>query len=141
MSSDNRYADLLAELNSAKFQALRPAQERVLGEYQGKYQGDADVAVELPTGAGKMLIAENRSRNGHKVAILSANKTSARQMLQESRELGIPSALMEGPGFAIPSSVKRLRSKSPSIVRLLEQNQGYWNKLPFWSKARLAGEG
>ena len=119
MSSDNYYADLLAELNSAKFQVLRPAQERVLGEYLGKYEGDADVAVELPTGAGKtliaLLIAENRRRNGHKVAILSANKTLARQMLQESRELGIPSVLMEGPGFAISSSVKRRYQRGQSI--------------------------
>ena len=119
MSSDNYYADFLAELNSAKFQVLRPAQERVLGEYLGKYEGNADVAIELPTGAGKtliaLLIAECRRRNGHKVAILSANKTLARQMLQESRELGIPSVLMEGPGFAVSSSVKRRYQRGQSI--------------------------
>ena len=30
MSSDNYYADFLAGLDSAKFQVLRPAQEKVL---------------------------------------------------------------------------------------------------------------
>ena len=119
MSSNNYYADFLEELNSAKFQALRPAQERVLGEYLDKFKDTADIAVELPTGAGKtliaLLIAENRRRNGHKVAILSANKTLARQMLQESQELGIPSVLMEGSGYAIPSSVKRKYQRGQSI--------------------------
>ena len=119
MTSNEDYGHFLAELNSAKFQALRPAQERVLGEYLDKFEGVADVAVELPTGAGKtliaLLIAENRRRNGHKVAILSANKTLARQMLQESQELGIPSVLMEGPGFAISSPVKRSYQRGQSI--------------------------
>ena len=119
MNSNIYYAEFLAELNSAKFQALRPPQERVLGEYLDKFEGAADVAVELPTGAGKtliaLLIAENRRRNGQKVAILSANKTLAWQMLQESRELGIPTGLMEGPGFAIPNHVKRSYQRARSI--------------------------
>ena len=119
MSSDNFYADFLAELDSAKFQVLRPAQEKVLVEYLDKFEKTTDIAVELPTGAGKtliaLLIAENRRRNGGKVAILSANKTLARQMLQESQELGIPSVLMEGPGYAISSSVKRRYQRGQSI--------------------------
>ena len=119
MSNNNYYGQFLAELNSAKFQILRPAQERVLGEYLDKFEGTEDVAVELPTGAGKtliaLLIAENRRRNGRKVAILSANKTLARQMLQESHELGIPSVLMEGAGYAISSSVKRQYQRGQSI--------------------------
>ena len=119
MSNDNYYADFLAELNSPKFQVLRPIQERVLSEYMDRFQSKADVAVELPTGAGKtliaLLIAENRRRNGHKVAILSANKTLARQMLQESQELGIPSVLMEGSGLAISSSAKRGYQRCRSI--------------------------
>ena len=119
MNSNNDYSEFLAELNSAKFQALRPAQERVLGEYLYKFEDTADVAVELPTGAGKtliaLLIAEKRRRTGDKVAILSANKTLARQIQQESQELGIPSVLMEGPGFGIASSVKRSYQRGQSI--------------------------
>ena len=119
MSNDNYYADFLAGLRSPKFQVLRPTQERVLNEYMDRFQSKADVAVELPTGAGKtlisLLIAEDRRRNGHKVAILSANKTLARQMLQESQELGIPAVLMEGPGPTISSSVKRGYQRGRSI--------------------------
>ena len=88
MSKNDFDGQFLAGLSSAKFQALRPAQERVLGKYLDEFKDTPDVAVELPTGAEKtliaLLIAENRRRNGDKVAILSANKTLARQMLQES---------------------------------------------------------
>lgn len=119
MSGDNYYADFLEDLSSAKFQVLRPAQERVLREYLSICEDKADLAVELPTGAGKtliaLLIAENRRRNGDKVAILSANKTLARQMLEESQALGIPSVLMEGRGSAIPSPVKRNYQRGHSI--------------------------
>ena len=119
MTSNSYYADFLTELNSARFQTLRPAQERILVEYVAKFEETADVAVELPTGAGKtliaLLIAEARRRNGHKVAILSANKTLAGQMLQESRDLGIPSVLMEGRGSAIPNPVKRRYQRHQSI--------------------------
>ena len=119
MTDNNYYGQFLAELNSAKFQTLRPAQERVLGQYLDKFGGTKDVAVELPTGAGKtliaLLVAEDRRRNGHKVAILSANKTLARQMLEESQELGIPSVLMEGPGHAILNSVKRRYQRGQAI--------------------------
>ena len=119
MTNHNYYDQFLEALNSAKFQTLRPAQERVLGEYMERFENTVDVAVELPTGAGKtliaLLIAEDRRRNGQKVAILSANKTLARQMLEESFDLGIPSVLMEGPGYAISSSDKRKYQRCHSI--------------------------
>ncbi len=119
MSGSNYYAEFLAEFGSSRFQALRPAQERVLQEYLDSFKEVADVAVDLPTGAGKtliaLLIAESRRQDGEKVAILSANKTLARQMRQESQDLGIPSVLMEGPGSGIPSYTKRSYQRSQSI--------------------------
>ena len=119
MSNGEYYSTFLAGLDSEKFQALRPAQEGVLGKYLDQFEDCSDVAVELPTGSGKtliaLLIAENRRRYGDKVAILSANKTLARQLLQECQELGIPSVLLEGPGSAIPSSVKRRYQRGRSI--------------------------
>ena len=139
MTNDNYYGQFLAELNSAKFQALRPAQEKVLREYKQKFEGTADVAVELPTGAGKtliaLMIAEDRRRNGQKVAILSANKTLARQMLQESYELGIPSVLMEGPGYAISSSDKRKYHRCHSIG--IMNYWVYFNQNPVIDPANL----
>ena len=68
--------------------------------------GTSDVGVELPTGAGKtpvaLLVAELWRRENRKVAILSANKTLARQMVSEAAALGVPAVLMEGAGPTIP---------------------------------------
>ena len=137
--SDNYYADFLSELDSAKFQTLRPVQEQVLGEYLDQFGKTKDVAVELPTGAGKtliaLLIAENHRRAKRKVAILSANKTLARQMLQEAKELGIPSDLMEGAGYSIPNSVKRRYHRSQSIG--IMNYWVYFNQNPVVDPAEL----
>lgn len=51
------YGAYLAGLNSAKFRQLWPSQAHVLAEYAANFAAKRDVAVELPTGAGKTLIA------------------------------------------------------------------------------------
>ena len=125
VNHDEFFADFLSALNSEKFQILRPAQERVLSGYLDGFENTADVAVQLPTGAGKtliaLLIAEHRRRAGEKVAILSANKTLARQTLQESTELGIPAVLMEGTGSTIPGAQKRRFHRAQAIAIM-----NYW---------------
>jgi len=61
------YGDFLASLNSPKFRELWPAQAHILGRY-GAFEVQPDVAIELPTGAVKsliaLLIAEAWRRNG-----------------------------------------------------------------------------
>ena len=125
MPIENQYGQLLAELDSQKFRTLRPSQDNVLREYSANFKEVKDVAVELPTGAGKtliaLLIAEEFRRRGEKVAILSANKTLARQMLRESEELGIPSVIMEGRGADIPTIDKRKYHRSRAIAIM-----NYW---------------
>jgi superfamily II DNA or RNA helicase len=89
----------LQSFQSPKFQRLRNAQADILVNYNA-YLGHSDLGIELPTGAGKTLIAllisELWRRDNKKVAILSANKTLARQMVSEAALLGVPSVLMEG---------------------------------------------
>ncbi len=105
------YSDFLETFNSDKFRELWPAQKYVLDKYVEQFTEKQDVAIELPTGAGKtliaLLIAEAWRREGKKVAVLSANKTLARQMEMEARQLGIPAVLMEGRGIDIPARDKR----------------------------------
>ena len=119
------YAGFLAELNSSKFRILRPGQQSVLDAYTSGFEDVPDVAIELPTGAGKtliaLLIAEHKRRLQQKVAILSANKTLASQMHQECQELGIPADLMQGPGFQISSPVKRRYHRARSVAIM-----NYW---------------
>ena len=125
MHSDNYYQTFLSSFNSQKFQDLRPAQAKVLDTYAKGFKRSKDVAVELPTGAGKtliaLLIAEEARQQNRKVAILSGNKTLAHQLRREADELGIPVVLMEGRGSDIPSSDKRRYHRSLSIAIM-----NYW---------------
>lgn len=96
----------------------------MLSEYNGLL-GKSDLGIELPTGAGKTLIAllicEGWRREGKKVAVLSANKTLARQMVSEAAALGVPAVLMEGPGRDIPGADKRAYHRANSIAVM-----NYW---------------
>ena len=66
------YSAFLTSFQSAKFKALRPAQKHL--EKYGAFETKEDVAIKLPTGAGKtliaLLIAEAKRRNGSKIAVL-----------------------------------------------------------------------
>ncbi|SFI42590.1 Rad3-related DNA helicase [Tindallia magadiensis] len=122
MNVNCRYEAFLKSFDSKKFQKLRPGQKYVLDKYSNEfsdYKTKKDVAIELPTGAGKslisLLIAESWRKEGKKVAILTANKTLARQMKSEASELGIPSVLMEGRGIDIPPKLKREYHRSLKI--------------------------
>jgi len=117
MSRD--YVQYLVDLRSAKFLKLRDAQEHVLSEYARNFPNTRDLAVELPTGAGKtliaLLIASAWLAEGRKVAILSANKTLARQMAAEGRDLKVPVAYMEGRGVDIPIAERRTYQRGQSV--------------------------
>ena len=125
MPTDNHYQTFLSSFNSHKFHELRPAQAKILDAYAKDHKKPIDVAIELPTGAGKtliaLLIAEEERRQGRKIAILSGNKTLAQQMLHEAEQLTIPAVLMEGSGKNIPSSDKRLYRRTQSIAIM-----NYW---------------
>src|SRR5947209_4096809 len=119
------YTEFLTSFASNKFQLLWPAQAYVLNAYTSAFLSKSDVAIELPTGAGKtliaLLIAETWRQEGKKVAILSANKTLARQMLQEAQAMNIPAVLMEGHGPDIPSPDKRAYGRAAKIAIM-----NYW---------------
>jgi hypothetical protein len=125
MAGSIDYESLLAEFQSEQFSQLRPSQNEVLRLYSQSYTDKPDIAIELPTGAGKSLIAlligEAWRRDGKKVAILTGNKTLARQMEKEAASLGMHSVRMEGPGNQIPSSEKRAYHRSTAIAIM-----NYW---------------
>jgi len=125
MPINKNYSEFLKSFRSEKFKELWPAQDYVLKEYAVEFKDKPDVAIELPTGAGKtliaLLIAEAWRRENRKVAILSANKTLARQMEMEAQQLGIPAVLMEGRGVDIPSQDKRDYHRANKIAVM-----NYW---------------
>lgn len=51
------YDELLKSSGSTKFEELWPAQRHVLETYSANHVDTNDLAIELPTGAGKTLIA------------------------------------------------------------------------------------
>jgi hypothetical protein len=132
------FADFLHSLNSTKFKDLWPAQDHILAKYKD-FSLTPDLAVELPTGAGKtliaLLIAEAWRRSGGKVAILSANKTLARQMLGEANSLGIPAVLMEGRGQDIPGTDKRAYQRAAKVA--IMNYWVYFNQNPVLDPADL----
>ena len=109
----------LEDLGSNKFQQLWPAQKHILNAYETKFGDAKDIGIELPTGAGKTLIAlligGKWLESGKKVVILSANKTLARQMKAEAEELGLPVAYMEGRGEDIPAARRRSYQRAHAI--------------------------
>lgn len=122
---DVDYAALLAELGSEKFTSLRDAQARALELYAANHAEEPDLAIELPTGAGKSLIAllicEAWRREGSSAAILTGNKTLARQMEGEAELLGIPVVRFEGPGHAIALTQRRRFHRADAVAVM-----NYW---------------
>ena len=95
----NPYEELFTRHRSKDVEDLWPWQKDVLATYAGS---EGDVAVELPTGAGKTLIgllAGERFRTEQKgpVAFLAGNKQLAQQVERQAREFDFPVVRFEGP--------------------------------------------
>jgi hypothetical protein len=119
MTIQRDYGAYLARLNSGKFKLLYDNQKDVLAHYTAGYATRQDVAVELPTGSGKtlisLLVAGAWRETGKTVAVLSANKTLARQMASEAQQLGVPLAYMEGRGEEIPIRDRRAYQRGQCV--------------------------
>src|SRR4051794_34894446 len=94
----------------ALFRTLRPRdsgvrhlwahQADLLRDYQGLAANVTDVAVELPTGAGKTLVGqllgEYRRGFGQRVAYVCPNSQLAAQAAEKADGYGIPAVLLVG---------------------------------------------
>jgi len=134
------YSTLLGSFRSKKFKKLRPAQSHILDQYS-TFEPKPDVAIELPTGAGKtliaLLIAEAWRKNGNKIAILSANKTLARQMQQEAEALKIPSVLTDiEDGHSVSFQIAHISVRHSSCFGVKRQSpcaSGGVRSSPSWA--------
>src|SRR2546426_1138699 len=90
---------LSASTVGTRFAKLREAQAAALQTYVDSAHAWPDVAIELPTGSGKTLIAllvlEYWRKEGKRVAILTGNKTLARQIEAEAKDLRVPTVRFE----------------------------------------------
>lgn len=83
----------LAGFDSTKFSALRPGQQLVLGKYAAEHLDTEDLAIEMPTGEGKtlvaLLIADWALDRGWSVAYLTGTRQLAERVEQEAQLLGL----------------------------------------------------
>lgn len=122
----------LTSKRSSKFAKLYPAQEAALSSYSETFLKTPTVAVELPTGSGKSLIAlmildfwmEQRKRT----AVLCGTKNLARQFKAEAESLGIPTILFEGPKAQWKTADKFRYTQAKAIAVL--NYWGYINQSP-----------
>jgi len=119
------YHEIIAPVAGTRFNTLRRAQELVLEQYANTAYRLGNIAVELPTGAGKTLIAllvlDYWRRGGNRVAVLTGNKTLARQIEVEAQELGVPTVRFEGQGRNLPARDLRSYSRGQAIALM-----NYW---------------
>ncbi|MFI9327938.1 DEAD/DEAH box helicase [Kitasatospora sp. NPDC052868] len=83
----------LADFESAKFSQLRPGQKLVLTAYGEQYLDSPDLAIEMPTGDGKtlvaLLIADEALSRGRSVAYLAGTRQLAERVEREAEALGL----------------------------------------------------
>lgn len=118
------FNDLLSELSSPEFQTLRPMQENVLEQYvlllsRNGTVTKRDIAIEMPAGTGKtlvaLLIAEYHRRLKRKIAILTGTRQLAKQATEDAELLGISTSVFEGPGQKWSSRELRKYQRNETI--------------------------
>jgi hypothetical protein len=113
------YEQFLAGFGSATYPSLLAAQRAVLAAYAADFTERTDVGVELPTGAGKsliaLLIAEAWRCEGQRAVVLTANKALANQMEAHAQLLGVPVSRLEGSRDDIPSPSVRMINRYRAI--------------------------
>jgi len=117
---------------STKFEELYPAQEAALNSYSAEFIKTPSIAIELPTGSGKSLIAlmildfwmEQKKRT----AVLCGTKNLARQFKDEADALGVQTILFEGPKSDWKTT-DRFRYMQARAVAILNY-WGYINQSP-----------
>lgn len=83
----------LSLFESSRFTDLRPSQRAVLQAYAHAHLTTRDLAIEMPTGEGKTLVAllvtDYMLDQGHSVAYLTGTRQLAEQVHREATELGL----------------------------------------------------
>lgn len=91
MRSDVTFEERLASFDSPSLRELRPAQSRALATFENLRHTSTDIGIELPTGAGKtliaLLIADQALEEGRTVAYLTGTKQLAEQALAQTELL------------------------------------------------------
>lgn len=81
----------LIEFGSTRFTQLRPGQRQVVAAYAYRHLDTEDLAIEMPTGEGKtllaLLIADYALDHGRSVAYLTGTRQLAERVEEEAQAL------------------------------------------------------
>jgi superfamily II DNA or RNA helicase len=87
------FDERLEAFESAAFKELRPGQRQVLSAYAADHLGTSDLAIEMPTGEGKtllaLLIADLALDQSRSVAYLTGTRQLAERAEEEAAKLGL----------------------------------------------------
>jgi superfamily II DNA or RNA helicase len=87
------FDERLARFQSTTFRQLRPGQKQVLTAYYAHHRTTRDLAIEMPTGEGKtllaLLIADYALDQGRSVAYLTGTRQLAERVQDEAGKLGL----------------------------------------------------
>ncbi|APU15225.1 DEAD/DEAH box helicase family protein [Actinoalloteichus fjordicus] len=87
------FDERLAGFQSTTFKELRPGQRQMLAAYAAHHLKTPDVAIEMPTGEGKtllaLLIADYALDQGMSVAYLTGTRQLAERVQDEAAKLGL----------------------------------------------------
>ncbi|MCW3765054.1 DEAD/DEAH box helicase family protein [Paenarthrobacter sp. PAE-2] len=90
---ESNFDERLSTFESPTFKDLRPGQRLVLQKYAKLYLDESDLAIEMPTGEGKtlvaLLIADYALDRGWSVAYLTGTRQLAEHVEQEAAKLGL----------------------------------------------------
>ncbi len=82
------FAQRLAAFGSSTFETLRPGQDLVLAKYARDHLDTPDLAIDMPTGEGKtllaLLIADWALDQGQSVAYLTGTRQLAERVEEEA---------------------------------------------------------
>lgn len=125
-ASSDPFRATFERLACAAFDDLWPWQDEVLAALGGV---DGDVAIELPTGAGKTVAAllvceEYRERTGEPVAYLTGTKQLTQQVTAEAGRLGVPALEFHGSKYTWSDA-----SKTDYEFGVAVGVMNYWNYL------------
>jgi hypothetical protein len=114
------FAQRLADFESSTFTELRPGQKLVLEEYAANHMTTADLAIEMPTGEGKtliaLLIADWALEQGLSVAYLTGTRQLAERVEQEAELLGLDVVRFSGKNYGGAKLDDYHQAEKPGIM-------------------------
>ena len=114
------FRERLEQLDSATFSTLRPLQQSVLQQYAECHLDTADLAIEMPTGSGKtliaLLIADYALEQGRSVAYLTGTRQLADHVCYEAELLGLPVVQFSGGKYGAKNLLDYHTAETPAVM-------------------------